>query len=537
MTGYLLVATLYRMIPPPALAPPVPVPVPPVLPVLPVFLVRPVPIIAPVLPAPIPPMFLAVPAPIPPAPPAPPILLAPPVPLVPLVSISPVPMWVVKSSGSCLAPSFTPTRHSAFPSPSAQFKGFVAQVIYSTRLTSGAVIISLKYVQRYARSSWTVDFGEYGPEYKLFTVAVMLAHKWSEDHTFKNKTWSEVTSIPLAELNRLEMALLEGLDYNVSVNATEYSYWYACLQEFTKIQGQPRLTLTDTSTDGFPSTASSSRYGIAQPPSSPDRKNRSYTTNAEPSTMALRHIINPVDKSPISYFDDPVKGRTSSPVSFLRNAECSEGGANASSTYVRQEYSYPSNFQNQSSSVRYLLTPEQCQSTPLLVHDLGNGEVKNFDNLNRVNSNPPTPVNLNPFNPVIQQSSSFRPMIRQNTSFKSAVGTSHNSNSYSFKNDHYGSVQAQQGMNFADNIGELLSRFFNYVGKAQPVQPRFNPTIAPPPGFGYENLPMYQQAYGDGATNDNNARDGNSNDGNNGYCLNSGSYGMFDGLDMDLDWQ
>lgn len=443
-------------------------------------------------------------------------------------------------------------------------------MIYSTRLTSGAVIISLKYVQRYARSSWIVDFGEHGPEYKLFTVAVMLAHKWSEDHTFKNKTWSEVTGIPLTDLNRLEMSFLECLNYNVAVSAIEYSYWYACLQEYTKIQndlhvrqeGQPRSTLTETSSNESPSATSSSRCGIVQSPLSatfPDQRNRSHAANAGPSTMALRNIVNSVDQSPIIYFTDLVQGRNPTPVSLHRNAECSEEGTNASDTYARQEYSYLSNFQNQPSGVHHLLTPEQYQSTPPLVHDFGN-EVRTFNSLNRASSNPPTPVNINSFNPVIHQSSSFRPMIQQNTSFQPAIGTSYNSNGYSSKNDYYGSVQAQQGMNFTDGIGGLLSKFFNYGGKAQPIQPRFNPTIAPPPGFGYEKLPIYQQTFCGGITIDNfdgsnnigfnngnfgginNAYSGNllngySNDGNNGSYSNVGGYGMFDGLDMDLDWQ
>ncbi|CAG8664725.1 33317_t:CDS:2 [Gigaspora margarita] len=153
-------------------------------------------------------------------------------------------MWHVKVTDSTLVGQVSPSSPlpsqpaNFFQTSSSQFKNFCVQVLLQTQLSNTVVILSLKYVQRFAKSGRSVNFGEEGPEYRLFTIALMLANKFLDDNTFTNKTWSEVTNIPVKEINRIELAFLECMDFKMYVSGSEYSHWLECLKEYTKTQQQ-----------------------------------------------------------------------------------------------------------------------------------------------------------------------------------------------------------------------------------------------------------------------------------------------------------
>jgi hypothetical protein len=53
--------------------------------------------------------------------------------------------------------------------------------------------------------------------FKLFAVGMMIANKHLDDNTFLNKTWNEVTGIPLVELNQIEAWFLKKCNYEITV--------------------------------------------------------------------------------------------------------------------------------------------------------------------------------------------------------------------------------------------------------------------------------------------------------------------------------
>lgn len=50
----------------------------------------------------------------------------------------------------------------------------------------------------------------------------MLANKILDDHTYTNKTWSEVSGLPLNVLNGAEEEFLQGLEFDLHVSHTAY---------------------------------------------------------------------------------------------------------------------------------------------------------------------------------------------------------------------------------------------------------------------------------------------------------------------------
>lgn len=51
----------------------------------------------------------------------------------------------------------------------------------------------------------------------------MLANKILDDHTYTNKTWSDVSGLPLVMLNDAEMEFLKGMDFDLHVSQTAYN--------------------------------------------------------------------------------------------------------------------------------------------------------------------------------------------------------------------------------------------------------------------------------------------------------------------------
>ncbi|CAG8780567.1 8698_t:CDS:2, partial [Racocetra fulgida] len=74
-----------------------------------------------------------------------------------------------------------------------------------------------------------------GSEYRTFTVALMLANKFLDDNTYTNKTWSEVTNIPVCEINTMEMEFLGSLNYQLYVSEKQYFDWVQNLSTYFRI--------------------------------------------------------------------------------------------------------------------------------------------------------------------------------------------------------------------------------------------------------------------------------------------------------------
>ncbi|GAC99895.1 hypothetical protein PHSY_007498 [Pseudozyma hubeiensis SY62] len=113
--------------------------------------------------------------------------------------------------------------------PSPAFRRFVHQVLAQTLLSPPAFLLGILNALRLLVMAQLPD-GSIDPvvlelfaqptsaaPFKLFTLGMMIANKHLDDNTFLNKTWNEVTGIPLAELNQTEAWFLKKCNYEVSV--------------------------------------------------------------------------------------------------------------------------------------------------------------------------------------------------------------------------------------------------------------------------------------------------------------------------------
>ncbi|KAI9734676.1 MAG: hypothetical protein M1834_002277 [Cirrosporium novae-zelandiae] len=105
-------------------------------------------------------------------------------------------------------------------SVSPQFRKYVLQILSSTRLPSSTILLGLYYLATRMRklSADGKYKGSTGQVYRMLTTSLLLGSKFLDDNTFQNRSWSEVSSIPVNELNTLELEWLVAIDWNLHVD-------------------------------------------------------------------------------------------------------------------------------------------------------------------------------------------------------------------------------------------------------------------------------------------------------------------------------
>ncbi|KAI7879804.1 hypothetical protein K492DRAFT_147922 [Lichtheimia hyalospora FSU 10163] len=122
------------------------------------------------------------------------------------------------------------TAHIANATSSA-FKKFSRQILHATQLSESVVMLSLKYIAMLLQRNPNIQGAE-GSEYRLFTVALMLANKFLDDNTFTNKTWSDVSGMKVTDLNIMELEFLDVLHFGLFVKKDEFERWKVALVNF-----------------------------------------------------------------------------------------------------------------------------------------------------------------------------------------------------------------------------------------------------------------------------------------------------------------
>lgn len=144
-------------------------------------------------------------------------------------------MYALHSSNICLAD--IDICRSILPGTTVQphFRKWVSQVLTATRLPSATILLSLHYLTVRMRDfPSTIQKSEHSL-YRLLTVSMILGSKFLDDNTFINRSWSDVTSIKVTELNVLEIEWLALIGFDLHADSTDpngVSLWIRAWKEY-----------------------------------------------------------------------------------------------------------------------------------------------------------------------------------------------------------------------------------------------------------------------------------------------------------------
>ncbi|PWN53110.1 hypothetical protein IE53DRAFT_213407 [Violaceomyces palustris] len=113
--------------------------------------------------------------------------------------------------------------------PTPRFKTFVRDMLNTTQVSNSVVILALMYIHR-LKSKHPELRGQEGSEFRLFVTALMLANKFLDDHTYTNKTWSELSGIELKDVTKMEIEFWMGLSMRIYVSEADFRNWLKMLE-------------------------------------------------------------------------------------------------------------------------------------------------------------------------------------------------------------------------------------------------------------------------------------------------------------------
>lgn len=114
------------------------------------------------------------------------------------------------------------------------FRKWVHQVLSATRLPSATILLSLHYLSdRFQVFPDSIPAGS-DQIYRLLTVALILGSKFLDDNTFINRSWSDVTSIKVSELNLLELQWLQLIEYGLHVDNSCVQPWVDVWKQYER---------------------------------------------------------------------------------------------------------------------------------------------------------------------------------------------------------------------------------------------------------------------------------------------------------------
>ena len=93
----------------------------------------------------------------------------------------------------------------------------MARIFSLTKISDVHLTVALIYAKKIISSlpgKTPLPTGDY---FKYFIGCLLLSSKFLDDITFKNKSWSFVSGIPLDEVNKIEQVILRMLDYSLFV--------------------------------------------------------------------------------------------------------------------------------------------------------------------------------------------------------------------------------------------------------------------------------------------------------------------------------
>lgn len=122
-------------------------------------------------------------------------------------------------------------------SVTSAFRKFVSQILTSTRLPSTTILLGMNYLAKRINMMHAAGQNNHteGEIWRMLTIALLLGSKFLDDNTFQNKSWSEVSGIPVRELNTMEYEWLSAINWVLYVNLDEsqdYKAWLANWKEW-----------------------------------------------------------------------------------------------------------------------------------------------------------------------------------------------------------------------------------------------------------------------------------------------------------------
>jgi hypothetical protein len=134
-------------------------------------------------------------------------------------------------------PTSTHPNNNTVNKPIADLHTFLHHILKHSRTTHSTLQLAIFYlfrirsrVQQKSQEDIYISCGR-----RMFLAALISAHKYLQDKTYKNSAWSKVSGLNVQEINHAEKVMLELLDYRLHVKKDTFDQWLMMLQSHLKL--------------------------------------------------------------------------------------------------------------------------------------------------------------------------------------------------------------------------------------------------------------------------------------------------------------
>ncbi|KAK9432372.1 hypothetical protein V1505DRAFT_365376 [Lipomyces doorenjongii] len=125
--------------------------------------------------------------------------------------------------------------------PTREFRLFASAILSRTQVSRTVVALALLYIYRLKLHAPSI-LGTPGSEYRVFTIALVLANKFLDDNTYTNKTWAQVSKLPVSEIGVMEIEFLKHVNYELAVAKEKWTEWTDVLASFARARRAARFS-------------------------------------------------------------------------------------------------------------------------------------------------------------------------------------------------------------------------------------------------------------------------------------------------------
>ena len=151
--------------------------------------------------------------------------------------------------------------------PIADLNTFLHHILKHSRTTHSTLQLAIFYlfrirsrVQEKRNDDVYISCGR-----RMFLAALISAHKYLQDKTYKNSAWSKVSGLNVSEINHAEKVMLQLLDYRLYVKKDTYDQWILMLQTHLQVPTLSTSTAaTTTTTTSYPHPTTSTMQQVCQ---------------------------------------------------------------------------------------------------------------------------------------------------------------------------------------------------------------------------------------------------------------------------------
>ncbi|KAI7862497.1 cyclin PHO80-like protein, partial [Spinellus fusiger] len=111
----------------------------------------------------------------------------------------------------------------------ASLTAFLRHILQYSRTTHSTLQLALFYLLRARTNIQTSRNSVTSCGRRMFLAALICAHKYLQDKTYKNSAWSKVSGLKVVHVNMAEKLMLQLLDWQLHVKKETYEQWLSML--------------------------------------------------------------------------------------------------------------------------------------------------------------------------------------------------------------------------------------------------------------------------------------------------------------------